>query len=103
MTLDIVQAVTFLLFSAAYVVRDYPWKNFGGRTQYRTWLALVGLALVGFISQIAILVTDDMGPKNPITQYIVLGSIFVFLVFAALSLLVWGPRKKNSAKGKNGV
>lgn len=103
MTFDIVQTVTFLLFSAAYIVRDYPWKNFGGRTQYRTWLALLALSVVGFISQIAILVTDDMGPKNPVTQYIVLGSIFVYLVIATLSLLVWGPRKKDAVKGKNGV
>lgn len=103
MTFDIVQTVTFLLFSAAYIVRDYPWKNFGGRTQYRTWLALVGLALVGFISQIAILVTDDQGPKNPVTQSIALGSIFVFLVIATFSFLVWGPRKKDAVKGKNGV
>ena len=103
MTFDIVQTATFLLFSAAYIVRDYPWKGFGGLTQKRVSLALLALSVVGFMSMLSILVTGDMGPKNPVTQSIALGSIFVFLVITALSLLVWGPRKNNSVKGKNGV
>ena len=104
MTFDIVQTVTFLLFSAAYIVRDYPWKNFGGLAQKRVSLALLGLSLVGFLSMLSILVTGEMGPKNLVIQYIALGSIIVFLVVATLSLLVWGPRKKRgTVKGKNGV
>lgn len=100
MTFDIVQTVTFLLFSAAYIVRDYPWKNFGGLTQGRVSLALLGLSLVGFLSMLSILVTGDMGPENPITPYVALGSIIVFLAVATLSLLVWGPRKKNAEVSK---
>ena len=104
MTFDIVQTVTFLLYSAADIVRDYPWKNFGGLTQRRVSLALFGLSLVGFLSMLSILVTGDMGPKSFVVQYIALGSIIVFLAVATLSLLVWGPRKERGAvKGKNGV
>lgn len=103
MTFDIVETVTFLLFSAAYIVRDYPWKNFSGLTQKRVSLALFGLSLVGFLSMLSILVTGDMGPKNLVTQYVALGSIIVFLVVTTLSLLVWGPRQKEAVKGKYGV
>lgn len=103
MTYDIFQTATFLLISAAYIVRDYPWKNFAGPAQRRVSLALLGLSLVGCLSMLSMLVTGDVGPNNSVTQNMALGSIIVFLVVATLSLFMWGPRKNNAVKGKNGV
>jgi peptidoglycan/LPS O-acetylase OafA/YrhL len=98
MTLYLVQAVTFFILSLAYIVRDFPWKNWNSKSKRRVSLTLLAIALVGIIAMPVILFTGTMGEDAPPwVQMVTLASIGFFVITVTLSIFVW-PRKREGEK-----
>ncbi len=97
MTAHILQAVAFLLLSAAYVVRDYPWKKWGGKSRYVAGQVLLLLSLAALGSLVAVLVSGRGGEGNSVSGLFAVVAIFTFLVISILSLTAW-PRAAKRDK-----
>jgi len=94
MIISLLQALAFFLLTAGYVLRDYPWKG-KSQARMRVFYSIFVLAILAFLSSIAVVFAGMEGEKSAFASGLVLVSVAAFGTTIILSMTVW-PRKKKA-------